>query len=260
MTRLLPMINAELLKLRKRRGLFWLMLVLTVFVIIVANAVGTIYHVSNPVKYPAIGGATGFVNFLGVFNIVGALAAVLIGATAGAQDTSSGVFRSMVATGQSRIKLALVRIPGGLLMLLPMLVVGFGLEVVAAFVLADGTPTPDATTIFVAFGWLMAIAVLNYTVAVGLAALLRARGTAIGLLIAWQLAASRLIEAIPNFGNWRGLISSVATDRFLPGATDVIQLRRDSITLSLAAAIAVVIAWIVVSTALGVWRTATQEA
>ncbi len=260
MSRLLPMINAELLKLRKRRGLFWLSLVLTVFVIIVANAIATIYHVSNPVKFPPVGGTSGFVNFLGVFNIVGALAAVLIGATAGAQDVSSGVFRSMVATGQSRIKLALVRVPGGLLMLLPMLIVGFGLEVMAAFVLADGTPTPDVATILTGFGWLMAIAVLNYTVAVGLAALLRNRGTAIGLLIAWQLAASRLIEAITNFGNWRGLISSVATDRFLPGATDVIQLRRDSITLSLAAAIAVVIAWIGISTALGVWRTATQEA
>ncbi|HEY4868747.1 MAG TPA: hypothetical protein VII79_01940, partial [Candidatus Dormibacteraeota bacterium] len=179
MSRLLPMISAELLKLRKRRGLFWLSLVLTVFVVIVANVVATIYHVSNPVKFPAVGGATGFINFLAVFNIVGALAAVLIGATAGAQDIGSGVFRSMVATGQSRIKLALVRIPGGLLMLLPMLAVGFGLEVVAAFVLADGTPTPDAATILTGFGWLMAVAVLNYTVAVGLAALLRARGTAI---------------------------------------------------------------------------------
>ena len=260
MSRLLPMISAELLKLRKRRGLFWLSLVLTVVVVVLANAVATIYHVSDPAKYPPIGGASGFVSFLGLFNIVAALAAVLIGATAGAQDISSGVFRSMVATGQSRIKLALVRIPGGLLLLLPMLAVGFLLEVAAAFILAGGTPTPDAATILTGFGWLMAVAVLNYTVALGLAALLRARGTAIGLLIAWQLAASRLLEGISNFGNWRGLISSVATDRFLPGATDVITLRRDAITLSLGAAIAVVIAWIAVATALGVWRTATQEA
>jgi ABC-type transport system involved in multi-copper enzyme maturation permease subunit len=254
------MINAELLKLRKRRGLFWLSLVLTAGIVVIANVVAQLYHVSDPVKYPAVGGAQGFVSFLGLFNIVGALAAVLIGATAGAQDVGSGVFRSLVATGQSRIKLALVRIPGGLIMLLPMLALGFALEVVASFVLAGGTRTPDAATILTGFGWLMAVAVLNYTVALGLAALLRARGTAIGLLIAWQLAASRLLEGITNFGNWRGLISSVATDRFLPGATDTIQLRRDSITVTLGVAIAVVIVWIAISTALGVWRTATQEA
>jgi hypothetical protein len=260
MSRILPMISAELLKLRRRRGMFWLSLVLTAGVVILANAVATAYHASDPVKFPPIGGARSFVSFLTLFNIAGALAAVLIGATAGAQDVGAGVFRSLVATGQSRIKLALVRIPGGLLLLLPMLALGFGLEVVAAFILADGTPTPDAATILTGFGWLMAVGVLNYAVALGLAALLRARGTAIGLLIAWQLAGSRLIESITNFGNWRGLISSVATDRFLPGATDTIQLHRDSISLSLGAAIAVVVAWIVVATALGVWRTVTQDA
>jgi hypothetical protein len=259
--RIAPMISAEFLKLRKRRGLVALTLFLTVASVVLVNIVVTAYHASNGVKYPAAGGADGFHNMLTLFAVTAALAAVLIGATAGAQDTTSGVFRSLVATGQSRISLALVRIPGALMLLLPMLAVGYALEVVAAFTLAGGTPTPTGVDLLNGAGWLAAIAVLDLTVALGLAALVRSRGTAIGLMIAWELAGSRLVERIGAFGNWRGLASTVATDRFLPGATDIVPLSHgDSITVTLGAAIVVVLAWIIVATAAGVWRTATQDA
>jgi ABC-type transport system involved in multi-copper enzyme maturation permease subunit len=274
MNRLLPMVSAEFLKLRTRRGLMALSLFLTVGMVIVANVFLLANHASNPVKYGPAGGLDSFLNNLTLFSITTSLAGVLIGATAGAQDIGSGVFRSLVATGQSRIRLALVRIPGALLVFLPMLAIGFGLEVLAAFVFADGTATPDASTILVAAGWLAIVAVLNLTVGLGLAALLKARGIAIGVLIAWQLAAARAIEHIPALGNARVGISSVALDRFLPGATDTIQLSRsmfctsptsctqvvDSLTVGIALAAAVVIAWIAVATVAGVWRTATQDA
>lgn len=261
MNRIVPMIGAEFLKLRKRRGLVLLSLFLTAGMVVIVNAALVAYHASDAVKYPPAGGTSGFSHALTLFGVVGALAAVLIGATAGAQDTSSGVFRSLVATGQSRISLALVRIPGALMLLLPMLALAYGLEVLAAFTLAGGTPTPTGVDVLSGAGWLLAIGVLDLTVALGLGALVRSRGTAIGLLIAWELAGSRLIERIGAFGNWRGLASTIATDRFLPGATDTVQLDRlDSITVTLGAAVAVVVAWIVVSTALGVWRTATQDA
>jgi ABC-type transport system involved in multi-copper enzyme maturation permease subunit len=261
MNRVLPMINAEFIKLRTRRGLVLLSVVLCAVSVVLVNGIITIYHVVDPIKNGPAGGLHGFTNSLELFTIAGGLAAVLIGATAGAQDVSSGVFRSLVATGQSRVKLALVRIPGGLMLLLPLLAVGYAVEVLASFVLADGTPTPDAASLLVGAGWLLALAVLNYTVTLGLAALLRSRGTAIGVMIAWELAGSRAIERISVFGSWRQLVSSFALDRFLPGATDTVQLTRvDSISVTLGAAVAVVIAWIVVAIALGTWRTATQDA
>jgi ABC-type transport system involved in multi-copper enzyme maturation permease subunit len=261
MNRLLPMINAEFLKLRKRRGLFWFTLLLSVGSVIIANAIIVAYHAADPVKYAPAGGLAGFTNMLTLFTITGGLAAVLVGATAGAQDVESGVFRSLVSTGQSRIRIALVRIPGALLMVLPMLAAGFGLEVIATFAFAQGTPTPDASFLLVGFGWLMAMAVLNVTVTLGLAALLGARGTAIGVMIAWELAGSRIIERITPFGGWRSLVSSVSLDRFLPYSTDTVALTRvDSITVTIGMAIAVVVGWIVISSALGVWRTATQDA
>jgi ABC-type transport system involved in multi-copper enzyme maturation permease subunit len=255
------MINAEFLKLRTRRGLVVLSLVLCTLSVVLVNAIITIYHVVDPAKNGPAGGLQGFNNSLELFTIAGGLAAVLIGATAGAQDVSSGVFRSMVATGQSRIKLALVRIPGGLVLLLPMLGLGYAVEVIASFVLAGGTPPPDGSSLLIGAGWLLALAVLNYTVTLGLAALLRSRGTAIGVMIAWELAGSRVIERISVFGGWRQLVSSFALDRFLPGATDTVQLTRfDSITVTVGAATAVVIAWILVAVVLGTWRTATQDA
>ncbi|HWF57814.1 MAG TPA: hypothetical protein VG520_05640 [Candidatus Dormibacteraeota bacterium] len=261
MSRVVPMIGAEFLKLRKRRGLVLLSLFLTAGSVVLVNGVLVAYHASNATKYGPAGGLIGFTNSLTLFGIVGALAAVLIGATAGSQDVSSGVFRSLVATGQSRIKLALVRIPGALLLLLPMLALGYALEVLAAFTLAGGTPTPTAVDVLNGAGWLAAVGVLDLAVAVGLGALVRSRGTAIGLMIAWELAGSRVVERISAFGNWRALASTAATDRFLPRATDVVQLTRlDSITVTIATAIVVVVAWIVVATALGVWRTATQDA
>ena len=261
MSRVIPMINAEFLKLRKRQGMVWLAIALTVGLTLVANGGEAIAHATSPAKYAPAGGLHGFLNNLFLFNITATLAAVIIGATAGAQDTGSGVFRSLVATGQSRIKLALVRFPGGLMLLLPILLLGYGVELAASFLLASGTPTPDATSMLVGLGWLVAVAVLNYTIGLGLAALLQARGTAIGLLIAWHLALSRIIEGAGALGNWRVLVSSVATDRFLPNSTDVISLREgNTITVTVAVAIAVVIGWMAVATALGVWRTATQDA
>lgn len=261
MNRTLPMIAAELLKLRKRRGLFWFCLFLVAGLVVVVNAVLLIYHASDPAKYGPAGGTAQFTNFFTLFSITIVLAAVLIGATAGAQDVEAGVFRSLVATGQSRVRLALVRIPGALLLLGPMIALGYAIEVAAAFALAAGTATPDIASVLIGAGWLAAVSVLTLAVSLGIAALLQSRATAIGVMIAWELAGARVFERISAFGGWRALVSTVATDRFLPGATDTVTLNRiDSITVTIGAAVAVTIAWIVVGVALGVWRTQTQDA
>ena len=261
MNRWVPMIEAELLKLRRRRGLFWFCLFLAAGMVVVVNAVLLAYHAADPVKYGPAGGLTQFINFFTLFAITATLTSVLVGATAGAQDVESGVFRSMVATGRSRLQMALVRVPGALLFLLPMLLLGYAMEVAASFLFAAGTATPDVASITIGIGWLLAVDVLTLVVALGIAALLQSRATAIGVMIAWELAGSRVIERISAFGNGRALVSSVATDRFLPQATDTVQLGHfDTITVGLGTAVAVTIAWIVVALALNVWRTQTQDA
>ena len=173
----------------------------------------------DPARYAPAGGTQGFNTILTLLAVTGGLAAVLIGATAGAQDVESGVFRSLVSTGQSRIRIAIVRIPGALLMLLPMLAIGFATEVIATYALAGGIPTPYADYVLVGFGWLMATAILDLTVALGLAALLRARATAIGVMIAWELAGTQLVERISAFGgleDWSRRSASTASCRTRP--------------------------------------------
>lgn len=255
------MINAEFLKLRKRRGLFWLSLFLIAGGVVLFNVLVSAYHLSDPAKYAPAGGIAGMSHSEILFGLTVALAAVLIGATAGSQDVESGVFRSLAATGQSRLKMALVRIPAALMMLLPMVLVGYALEVAAVFVLAGGTATPDATMLLVLLGWVAVMGALNVTVSLGVAALLGSRAFAIGLLVAWQLAGARIIDRITALGDWRALTPTISTDRLLPGSTDAITLSPvDTVTVSLAAAAVVIVAWMVVATALGAWRTATQEA
>jgi len=261
MNRVLPMIGAEFLKLRKRRGMLLTCLLLAVGVMVVVNAFLVAYHASNPAKYAPAGGVQGFTLSLQVFAFTALLAAVIIGATAGAQDVSSGVLRSLVVTGQSRLKLGLVRIPGGLLVLLPILALGYGLEVVVAFVFNDGRPTPDARMILTGAGWMAAVGVLNLTIALGLAALLRSRGIAIGILVTWSLAGSHMLGMVDAFGNWRALLSTSATDRFLPGATDQVHVMGAvPVTMTVGLAIAVMLVWMTVWTALGLFRTTTQDA
>ena len=238
-----------------------LSLFLTCASVVLVNLILTLYHLTSPSQYGPAGGVHRFTNSFELFTIVGSLAAVLIGATAGAQDTSSGVFRSLVSTGQSRVRLCLVRLPGGLMLLLPMLALGYALEVLAAFTLAGGLPTPDLASIAIGAGRLLAVGVLSYAVTLGIAALVQSRGTAIGIMVAWELAGSLIVERIAAFGGWRQLASSVAIDRFLPGASDTVKLTQaDTLTVTLWGAVAVVIAWILISTLLGVWRTLTQDA
>ena len=237
---------------------------------VIVNAILTAYHLSDAAKYGPAGGIGGLNNSQTLFGLAASLAAILIGATGGAQDVESGVFRSLAAAGQSRVRLALVRIPGGLLELVPMLILGYGLEVAAVFLLAGGTQTPDATALLAELGWLLALGVVNFTVGLGLAALLRSRAFAVGILVAWELAGSRLINRLSDFGNWRVLSSTLATDRLLPAATNNMKVGElctapgactpDIVTVSVAAALLVIVGWIVVFTVAGVWRTATQEA
>ncbi len=196
MNRLGPMIGAELLKLRRRKGLSWFSLFLVAGMVVVVNVVLVTYHATDPARYGPAGGETQFTNFFTLFSITVVLASVLVGATAGAQDVESGVFRSLVATGQSRVRLALVRIPGALLFLVPMVALGYLLEIAAAITLAGGTPIPDAASVLIGAGWLASVSVLTLAVSLGIAALLQSRATAIGVMIAWELAGARVVERI----------------------------------------------------------------
>ena len=149
------MIGAELLRLRRNRGVMAFALFLTVGITILYFGIGAIEHSSNPTSNGPIGGMRGFrdgLRALGLF--FGTLAAILIGGEAGTSDRSSGVFRDLVVTGRSRLALFAVRLPAAFIMTLAVTGVAYALALIGVFVFAGGTPTPSLGLILQGAGWL----------------------------------------------------------------------------------------------------------
>ena len=119
------MIRAERQKLSKRRGLMAAAVILSVGSMIVTFGILIALHASNAVKYGPAGGISHLSSVsTGLFQVA-AVVAILVGATAGAGDLAVGFFRNLAVTGRSRLSLFLARIPGGLMVLLPIMAVAF---------------------------------------------------------------------------------------------------------------------------------------
>ena len=116
----LRLIRAEVLKLRRRRGMLAIAAAITLGVIALAFGVGAIQHAGNPGKYGPAGGAASFKDAMNVVMLLTIVAGAIVGSTAGAQDIESGVFRDLAATGRSRIALFGARVTGAWAVVLPL--------------------------------------------------------------------------------------------------------------------------------------------
>src|SRR6266705_6068583 len=140
------LVRAELLKLRRRWGLVATVAALTVGASVVTYAILAILHAANPAHHGPAGGVTNLGHGVFVLAALGAVAATLVGATAGAGDLNAGVFRELVITGRSRSALYGARIQGGLAFLLAFVAVAYALAAVATVVFAGSLPAPSATS------------------------------------------------------------------------------------------------------------------
>src|SRR5207245_9838973 len=122
----------------------------------------------------------------------GPVAAILIGATAGSQDVANGVFRDLVVTGRKRSTLFNVRVPGALLVVLPMLLVAFGVALACGFLFAGDLPTPSGDLVGRELVYVLAFTLVNLVMAIGFAAFVSAR-IVIGVLIAWNTAITHIL-------------------------------------------------------------------
>jgi ABC-type transport system involved in multi-copper enzyme maturation permease subunit len=252
------MLGAEFLKLRKKRGTVVWATVLALGPLIVFFAVNAIQHSSNPGMNEPAGGTHGFtdsVRILGVF--LGPLAAILIGAEAGATDTAAGVFRDLVSTGRSRLSLFAVRTPAALMLSLPVIFLAYVIAVIGTFVFAAGLPTPDAALLANGLGFVLLSNAVVCVVAVGLASLTNSRPATLTVLIGWQLVASRLIASASTLGSSRDAILSQALVHFSPvGGGE----RGAQVSMSIGVAVIVLAGWIVVFLLAGAWKTRTMDA
>ena len=243
------LVGAEFLKLRRRRALLWASVALIVAPVLLSYALDAVLHAADPAKYGPAGGAAGLADRLHALTLIGAVAFVLIGVNAGGGDLAAGVFRELVVTGRSRLALFTARIPGGLALLLPLVALAFAIAAVASVALAAPGQAPDAGLLLRDAAWLALAATVTFCLALGVSSLLDSRATAIGLLLAWQLAVAPL------------LLQSGKLDFLLPNAAlDRLQPDGPGASLSPAAAVVVLAVWTLVPLAAGAWRTHTRDA
>ncbi|MBE2317910.1 hypothetical protein DVA67_018150 [Solirubrobacter sp. CPCC 204708] len=227
---MLRLIEADILKLRRRRG----MVAVTAGLVLGAVAV-----------YYAVGGEDAtFDSAVGILTLLAAVAGAIIGATAGGADIESGVFRDLVATGRSRAALFFARVPAAWALTLSILTVALA----AAAVLS----TPPLADVLRGLVTVLVSGALTAAVCVGLAALTGRSGQVMGFVLAFQLGVAPLLAQLDVLGDGRFAIPAVAISR-LDNADGLVA------TLPLAGAIGIIVAWAAVALGAGLWRTRTQE-
>lgn len=255
----LRMVNAEWLKVRRRRGLFWWSLVLSVGIVTVVYAILEILHLNNPAHYGPPGGIGGLQGSIIGLSLAGSVAAILVGTAAGTADVSTGVFRDLVATGRSRWSLFFARVPGALLFYLPIITLGYVVIAACSLGLAGSLRTPDAGLILRGYGWVLLVTCFDLILALGLASLIGSRGTTIGVLLGWQFLAAPLLAQITLLGSARQVLYAGAFDRLMPQALFSDQ-GTPLLIHSVAVAAVVLLGWTAFALGAGGWRTATRDA
>jgi hypothetical protein len=252
------LVNAELLKLRKRRGLAVSAFALTVVPMVIAYTILLSLHAANGAKHGPAGGLRNFSDSIDLLMTLSGIAAILIGSTLGAGDLSSGVFRELVVTGRSRLALFAARVPAGLAYVWAFVGVGFALTAGASHLFAGSLPTPSGMLLAETGAWLALISALALVLALGVSSLVGSRGTTIAMVFAWQIVVTPLLVQIKALGSSREGLLGAATERLRPGG-----LLNDSpihFGMTVAATTAVLLLWTIIPLALGAWRTATRDA
>src|SRR5580704_19115873 len=198
------MTGADILKLRKKRGILTWSLVLALGPVLIYFVAAVIQHASNPVKYGPAGGVQNFSDGLRVIALfTGPLAAILIGVEAGTGDASAGVFRDLVVTGRSRLALFATRVPAALALCWAVTLTGFLLLVIGSIAFASNLPTPETSLILNGLAFTLLGTGVLCVIAVGFASFTSSRPGAIVTLIAWQVVASPLLASIDSLGSVR---------------------------------------------------------
>jgi ABC-type transport system involved in multi-copper enzyme maturation permease subunit len=247
------LVNAEVLKIVRRRGTMIWCALLTVGSVVIANIILISLHAANASRHGPAGGMENFRHISLLLSGLGGVAAIVLGAAAGSQDASSGVLRDLVVTGRPRKTLFRVRFPGALLAFMPLLAIGFGVTLLGAWLFAGDLPEPSGSQIGRYAAYLTVTSAMNIGIAIGLAAFIPSR-VVVGVMIAWNAIVSHLLIAIGSLGGARRFINEAAAQHLLP--------RQDQdtyIAMSTATALLVILVWIAVFQRVGQWWTDRRD-
>jgi hypothetical protein len=224
---------------------------------IVAYTVLLSIHAANPAKHGPAGGLENLTPSMEMLSVLSIVAGILVGATLGAGDLGSGVFRELVVTGRSRLALFAARVPAGLMFLWPIVGAGFAITATGSVVFAGSLDAPSASLLIGSAAWLGLVAALALVLALGVSSTIGSRGTTIGIVLGWQIVAAPVLLQIKTLGSLREGLVGAATDRLAPAS---LFDGSPTVSISITAAILVVVAWAVVPLAVGAWRTYTRDA
>jgi ABC-type transport system involved in multi-copper enzyme maturation permease subunit len=253
------LVRAEILKLRTRRGLMIASLLLTVGATVGTFSILAVLHATDPAHHKLIGGLPHYDDGMYSLTQLSTIAAILIGATAGAGDLAAGFFRSLVVTGRPRWALFAARIPGGLAVLLPMTALAYALTAGLSQVVPGSEGTPSVALMIEAGLWFELYIAVMFLLALGFASLLGSRATTLGILAGLQLLVTPLVQGLHDPGVGAESILGIALWKLAPreltnGAP------AGQLGMSLAAEVSVIVVWMVLALGLGCWRTMTRDA
>jgi ABC-type transport system involved in multi-copper enzyme maturation permease subunit len=243
----LTLVRADLLKLRRRRGLMTLAAGLVVGGLSLIFIVNALRHGSNPVQNPPAGGVKHFENATDFVGLMSVVVAAIIGATAGAGDSETGVLRDLVATGRSRVALYASRAAAGVAITLAIVVAALVVASVLSVVLAGSLQAPSFSYILHRGVGVLAFAAVSALIAVGIATFVRSRGPVVAVVIGFGIVVSQILLQITFLGNARAALPLSAFERMV-GDT-----RTAGLYPSLALSITVVVAWALAAIAAGSW-------
>ena len=252
----IAMIRADLLKLYRRRALMAWSAVLFAGAQLVFYGLEAVRHISDPARNPPAGGARGLADAMMLLSYLGGVAAVMIGTAAGGGDGAAGVLRDLFSSGRSRLELFSVRVPAALLVGLAFTLLAFAIAAGGAVALAGPGGAPAADVLVMSGVAVAASLTVTTVLAVGLSSLLSSRSIAVGLLLCWNLAVSRVLEHATSFGWLRELLPNAASDRLVPISVG----GGYTVAMSVATAVAVLVGWAALAFAAGAWRTIHRDA
>ena len=247
------LVSAEVLKLRRRRGMLAIAGLLTLGLVLLVYTVMAVRHGSDPVHHGPAGGRASFVDAIGVLTTMAMVVGAIVGGTAGTQDIESGVFRDLAATGRSRLALFGARVSGAWLVVLPLLALTMAVTGGLSIALAGNLAAPRAGILLSGTASVLVAGALSTALAVGLSVLVGSRGAVIGAMLAFLLALQPLLIAIGFLGAVRDVIPSVDLTRIAGTALP------NGIHVALVTAVAATVAWSAGALALGAWKTRSRE-
>ncbi len=270
-------IGADVLELRRRSVLMTVTVLFTVGVPVIFYGIREITHLADPAHYGPAGATDAFKTVVILMAEFGFILAVVLGASAGTDDLTDGMFRQFVVTGRSRLALYLARIPAGLFILLPLAAVGYTVTALVTGFLntphAPGEFIPSAGQLAAALTesglWFELYLIVGFTVGLGLAVLMAQRTVPVVLLIVWEIIITPALagHVIPHLVNVQRLIVGVAMDQLQPavlvggihigpsGGTQFVIPPMPTWAMA-----AVIAAWIIGWLAIGAWQMATRDA